>query len=74
MLPLPMPVQGGSIEELRPFLNLPAEDDFILVAAWLLAALRGQGPYPVLAISGEQGSAKTACCANFSKRSPMPPR
>ena len=26
------------------------------------------GPYPLLAISGEQGSAKTACCANFSKR------
>jgi hypothetical protein len=27
--------------------------------AWLLAALRGVGPYPLLAISGEQGSAKT---------------
>jgi hypothetical protein len=27
--------------------------------AWLLAALRAGGPYPVLAISGEQGSAKT---------------
>jgi len=26
---------------------------------WLLAALRPRGPYPVLAISGEQGSAKT---------------
>jgi hypothetical protein len=30
-----------------------------LVVAWLLAALRPGGPYPVLAISGEQGSAKT---------------
>jgi hypothetical protein len=27
--------------------------------AWLLAALRPTGPYPLLAISGEQGSAKT---------------
>jgi hypothetical protein len=30
-----------------------------LVVAWLLAALRPSGPYPLLAISGEQGSAKT---------------
>ena len=31
----------------------------MLVVAWLLAALRAGGPYPVLAIAGEQGSAKT---------------
>jgi hypothetical protein len=31
----------------------------VLVVAWLLAALRFGGPYPLLAISGEQGSAKT---------------
>jgi hypothetical protein len=30
-----------------------------LVVAWLLASLRPSGPYPLLAISGEQGSAKT---------------
>ena len=30
-----------------------------MVVAWLLAALRSGGPYPLLAISGEQGSAKT---------------
>ena len=27
--------------------------------AWLLATLRSDGPYPLLAVSGEQGSAKT---------------
>ena len=31
----------------------------MLVVAWLLAALRSGGPYPLLAVSGEQGSAKT---------------
>jgi hypothetical protein len=31
----------------------------VLVVAWLLAALRPSGPYPLLAIAGEQGSAKT---------------
>jgi hypothetical protein len=59
MLPLPVPERGGSIESLRPFLNLSNQNDFALVVAWLLAALRSGGPYPLLAISGEQGSAKT---------------
>src|SRR5437870_7609892 len=59
MQPLPVPQQGGSIESLNSFLNLASRDDFVLIVAWLLAALRPNGPYPVLAISGEQGSAKT---------------
>jgi hypothetical protein len=59
MLPLPVPEPGGSIEALGSFLNLPSRSDFVLVIAWLLATLRPRGPYPLLAISGEQGSAKT---------------
>src|SRR3989440_3500245 len=59
MLPLPVPQQGGSIESLNSFLNLASRDDSLLIVAWLLAALRSGGPYPLLAISGEQGSAKT---------------
>jgi hypothetical protein len=59
MQPLPLPVRGGSIEALAPFLNRVSENDFVLVVAWLLGALRAGGPYPVLAIAGEQGSAKT---------------
>jgi hypothetical protein len=59
MLPLPVPSKGGSIEALAPFLNLTTQSDFVLVVAWLLAALRHGGPYPLLAVSGEQGSSKT---------------
>jgi hypothetical protein len=59
LLPLPVPESGGSIEDLASFLNLPSRDGFVLAVAWLLAALRAGGPYPLLAISGEQGSAKT---------------
>jgi hypothetical protein len=59
MLPLPVPERGGSIEALRSFLNLSSQNDFVLIVAWLLAALRSGDPYPLLAISGEQGSAKT---------------
>ena len=59
MLPLPIPKRGGSIEALRAFLNLSSQNDFVLIVAWLLASLRPGGPYPLLAISGEQSSAKT---------------
>src|SRR5262245_661694 len=62
LLPLPLPKRGGSLDTLRHLLNLPRDDDFVLVVAWLLAALRPNGPYPLLAISGEQGSAKTVLC------------
>src|SRR5215475_5210049 len=65
MLPLPAPQQGGSIEALNPFLNLSSRNDFVLIVAWLLAALRPGGPYPLLAISGEQGSAKTVLSKLF---------
>jgi hypothetical protein len=59
MLPLPSTERGESIETLRSFLNVPSRNDFVLIVAWLLAALRSRGPYPLLAVSGEQGSAKT---------------
>jgi hypothetical protein len=59
MLPLPMPQSGGSIEALAAVLNLPGPHEFALVVAWLLATLRQSGPYPLLAVAGEQGSAKT---------------
>lgn len=59
MAPLVVPVRGGSIDELRELVNTRNESDFTLVVGWCLAALRGRGPYPILAINGEQGSAKS---------------
>ena len=59
MKPLSMPVKGGSIEMLRSFLNVQSDADFVLVVAWALAVLRNRGPYPVIVLSGEQGSAKS---------------
>lgn len=58
MLPLPVPAAGGSIDDLRPFVNADS-DNFKLITAWLVAAFRNHGPYPVLAIHGEPGSAKS---------------
>jgi len=59
MLPLAYPERGGSVNELRPFLNLASDEDFILMIAYLLAAMRPRGPYPVAALGGEQGTAKS---------------
>ena len=58
---LPEPGSGhNGIDDLRPFLNLD-EDNFTLAVAWLLAAFRDEGPYPVLVLTGEQGAAKSTC-------------
>lgn len=59
MRPLPEPEAGGTIEELRQFLNVRDEGSFMLVVAWLVASLRDRGPYPVLVLNGEQGSGKS---------------
>jgi hypothetical protein len=50
MLPLPLPLPGGSLAALRRFLNLAAEEDWRLLVSWLIAALRPTGPYPVLVL------------------------
>ena len=63
MQPLPTPIRGGSVEKLRSFLNVQSQADFVLVVAWALAVLRNRGPYPVIVLSGEQGSAKSTFSA-----------
>lgn len=59
MIALPTPRKGGSVSLLRQFVNVDNDSAFILAISWILAALRSRGPYPVLAVSGVQGSAKT---------------
>jgi hypothetical protein len=59
MRALPMPVRGGNIDELRPFLNVKDDASFILIVAWLIAAFRPGYPFPILAIEGDHGTRKT---------------
>jgi hypothetical protein len=58
MLELPEPTRGGKIADLRKHMRI-TDEGFTLSVAWLLAALRPRGPYPVLAFTGEQGTAKS---------------
>jgi hypothetical protein len=44
---------------LRSCLNLPSRPDWLRCLAWLLAALRPDGPFPVLILQGPPGSGKT---------------
>jgi hypothetical protein len=66
MLPLPVPVRGGNVDELRPFVNVedPAGEAtlppaWVLIVGWLIGAFRPRGPYPILNLHGEQGTAKS---------------
>jgi putative DNA primase/helicase len=46
------------VDVLRPFVNC-SERDLHLIAGWLLGCFKVGGPYPVLALNGMQGSAKS---------------
>lgn len=67
MLPLPYPVSGDNIGALRILLNLASDDDWALFLGCLVQALRGRGPYPVLTICGEHGSAKSTASLVFRR-------
>lgn len=58
--PIPDPVRGGDgLQMLRGLLNAE-EKEFRLVVGWLIAALIPDIPHPVMALRGEQGSAKSS--------------
>jgi hypothetical protein len=59
MQALPLPEKGGNLAALWCLLNVQQPDSQVLLTAWLLAALRPKGPYPLLLIEGEQGTSKS---------------
>ena len=58
--PLPEPVKahGAGWEALREILGDPSPESFALLVGWLLGTLSG-GPFPILALTGEQGAGKS---------------
>ena len=57
MLALPEP-RPGSVDYLRNLLNV-SDQGWKLIAGWLLGCLNPDGPYPLLVLGGEQGTAKS---------------
>ncbi len=63
--PLPEPERGGSLDELRGFLNID-DDGWVLIEAFLVSALRPALPCPILVAKGEQGAGKSTACRVIS--------
>ena len=59
LLPLPYPVEGGSLNELKELLNVDGSA-WILVITFLLFCFCPGKTYPILVISAHRGSGKTA--------------
>jgi len=56
---LPTPVRGGKLDDLFSLFNLALPGQARLLLAFLLGAFQFFGPFPLLNVSGEQGSAKS---------------
>lgn len=60
-LALPTPEPGGDLDRLWDFVNAPREYDRQVIRGWLVGAVVLVGlPCPVLALLGEQGTAKSS--------------
>jgi hypothetical protein len=59
MLSLPVPIEGGTLADLRKFVNVRTDEDWRPIVGWLIGACRPRGPYAILIVHGEQGSAKS---------------
>lgn len=60
-LALPTPEPGGDLERLWAFVNAPRDHDRQVIRGWLVSAVVLVGlPCPVLALLGEQGTAKSS--------------
>jgi len=55
---LPVPTSRKFVDILRTLVNA-SNDDVYLLAAWVIGCFKVGGPYPVLALGGMQGSAKS---------------
>lgn len=59
MRPIPVPRNPGALDKLWANVNIP-EDRRLMLLAWVLDAFRPDTPFPILELSGEQGSAKSS--------------
>jgi hypothetical protein len=65
MLPLPLPARDSRpiADLLATIINLKADSsDLMLLIGWLVGALRGLKPYPLLSVGGEYGTSKSYAC------------
>lgn len=59
MLPMPRPETGGSVKLMNDVMNINNKNAETLISAWIIGAMNPKGPYPMLLLEGEQGTAKS---------------
>jgi hypothetical protein len=62
MRALPVPTEGGTVDDFRRHFNVATEGDFKLLMCWLVAAYHPTGPFLLGLVHGQQGSGKTTLC------------
>ncbi|MCX5650679.1 MAG: hypothetical protein NTU45_04745, partial [Planctomycetota bacterium] len=55
---LPIPVEGGTVEEFRELLNV-SDEEFEEVVGWVVASMKPELSHPILMLGGGQGTGKT---------------
>jgi hypothetical protein len=73
---LPYPERGGDLNEMRKILSIESDVNWQLLVGFMIGCLKPSGPYFVLGVYGEHGSAKTTLCRVVRRsidpnRSPM---
>jgi hypothetical protein len=58
LLPLPYPVEGGELKELRELINVD-DASWVLIITFLLFCFTPSSTYPILVLSAHRGSGKT---------------
>lgn len=66
MEPMPLPTEGD-LRDLRRFIHTTDDNAWALCSSWAVSALMPKGPYPLLVLSGPQGSAKTTATRTLMK-------
>lgn len=66
-LALPRPVSGGSIDLMRPLVNIPDDRTWTLYRGALVATYHPTGPYFVTFLHGSAGSGKTMAARWFAQ-------
>ena len=59
MAELPRPISGSRLNIIREVLNIDSDGAWVLMASWLLGAMKPEAPYPILILQGEQGTSKS---------------
>lgn len=54
-----VPERDGSVNDLRRFINVESDDDWVLFIGWLISCFRVTGPYAILSLAGTQDAAKS---------------